>query len=529
MTKRENEREAVNACLARCTDPHKADIKKMVGEILKETNQRFGIHNSACAKDEKWRKLEQITEEQAVLLLSSRYRFANIIPHGSDEREGELCMYMEDGPDKGVYIPAEKALPLVVDECLYTSKKGEEEICRHIAKHADTICQTLDGDLSVVNNGIFDYKSKTLRPFSPDYAFLHKCHTDYVDNAPLPVIRNPDGTDWDVESWIASLSDDPELVELLWMVLGAIVRPDAGWDKLVFLIGETAGNGKSTFCELCEALSGNTVRLSIQNFNDKFGLDDLIGASAVICAENKMLYLEDNAALKSAVIGESLRTDRKFKKCVTFKFSGLVVQASNELPRLKKPDSGFYRRFLPIPFVKSFQRNANPDIRRDYVKRKEVLEYVLHKVLHMNYNALSEPDACKALLREMTTQNDPVMQFVDDIFADLKWRFVPWSFLYDLYKSWMKAMNPCGKPLSHKMFTLRVQDLLSAGECDGWESSATPVTPNPNTNMQGPELLIQRYGLTDWMNPAYKGGDPDKICTPNPGMLKQSMRGITRV
>lgn len=34
--------------------------------------------------------------------------------------------------------------------------------------------------------------------------------------------------------------------------------------------------------------------------------------------------------------------------------------------------------------------------------------------------------------------NDPVRQFMSEIMPQLQWDFVPFTFLYDLYKEWYK-------------------------------------------------------------------------------------------
>ena len=90
---------------------------------------------------------------------------------------------------------------------------------------------TKDKDLIAVNNGIFDYRLKTLIPFSPKMVFLSKSSVDYNPKARNVIISNPDGTKWDVESWMQSLSGDPEIVGLLWQLLGAVIRPNVPWNK----------------------------------------------------------------------------------------------------------------------------------------------------------------------------------------------------------------------------------------------------------------------------------------------------------
>ena len=84
---------------------------------------------------------------------------------------------------------------------------------------------------------------------------------NYNPNAKNPVIHNPDdGTDWDVESWMADLSDDPEIVNVLWKILGAVIRPNVAWGKAAWLYSESGNNGKGTLCQLMRALCGKTFR-----------------------------------------------------------------------------------------------------------------------------------------------------------------------------------------------------------------------------------------------------------------------------
>ena len=44
--------------------------------------------------------------------------------------------------------------------------------------------------------------------------------------------------------------------------------------------------------------------------------------------------------------------------------------------------------------------------------------------------------------------------------------------------------------------------------------------------MDFPEPLILEYEVKEWMNPTYRGSDPDRVCTPDP---KDSYRGYVRI
>ena len=70
------------------------------------------------------------------------------------------------------------------------------------------------------------------------------------------------------------------------------------------------------------------------------------------------------------------------------------------------------------------------------------MEYVLYKVLNMNYYSFDVPGACENVLEEYKEFNDPVRQFMNEIMPQLKWDLVPFPFLYDLYGAWYKKNFP---------------------------------------------------------------------------------------
>lgn len=119
-----------------------------------------------------------------------------------------------------------------------------DEIIKILWATVPRVTRCMDRDLIAVNNGIFNYKTKELLPFSPEYVFMVKSHVDYNPKALSPVIHNDDdGTDWEVEGWIDELSDDPEIVDLIWEILGAIIRPHVRWNKSAWLYSEEGNNG----------------------------------------------------------------------------------------------------------------------------------------------------------------------------------------------------------------------------------------------------------------------------------------------
>ena len=274
--------------------------------------------------------------------------------------------------------------------------------------------------------------------------------------------------------------------------------------------------------QLCGEGSYKSIKL--EDMGKEFLLEPLVGASAIIVDENDVgTYIDKAANLKAIVTGDVIQINRKFKQPISFRFRGFMVQCLNEMPRVKDKSDSFFRRQLFIPFTKCFTGAERKYIKQDYLKRTEVLEYVLYKVLNMNYYELSTPDVCKDALEEYKEFNDPILQFVNEILPQLQWDLVPFTFLYSLYRAWFDRYIPSGSPQARNTF---IKDLLIALKSnDTWECKDKNAKVASANRMDKPEWLIDEYKLEDWYNQTYKGNDRAKRCCPS---LQASYRGIVR-
>ena len=325
---------------------------------------------------------------------------------------------------------------------------------------------------------------------------------------------------------MADLADDPEVVNLLWQILGAIIRPNTPWEKSAWFYSESGNNGKGTLCELMRQLCGpaSYTSIPIAAFSQEFMLEPLIRANAVIVDENDVgTFIDKVAHLKAVITNDVIQINRKFKTPVAFKFFGFMVQCLNEFPRIKDKSDSFYRRQLFVPFEKCFTGHERKYIKTDYLHRKEVLEYVMYRVLHMDYYELSEPEACRAALDEYKEFNDPVRQFAEEILPLCVWDLLPFGFLYDLYKAWFKQNAPSGSVQSRNTF---INDIVAATASDPeWLCQGKSTTIWTGQRMSVPEPLIIQYDLKDWMNPVYNGIDPNRKCLP---AVASKYRGLLR-
>lgn len=507
-------------------NPNREKIKE---EIVNQTRIIIDMQNALLSKTTKMKVPDRLTNVQIARIIELVEPVVCISAGKHDDEETEfdlLGVYEYDGPNKGIYNTSEKALKQIIRYYNFAAvERDMEEVKQMLRLLLPRKRRCMDRDLIAVNNGIFDYKRKVLMPFTPDKIFLSKSRVNYNPNATNVTIHNPeDNTDWDVESWMSELSDDPGIVNLLWQILGAIIRPFVRWNKSAWLYSETGNSGKGTLCELMRNLCGrgSYASIALSDFSKDFMLEPLIHSNAIIVDENDVgVFLDKVANLKAVITNDVLLINRKFKKPVSYQFFGFMVQCLNEFPKIRDRSDSLYRRQLFIPFDRCYTGIERPYIKGDYLSRPEVLEYVLFKVLNMNYYKLSEPAACKAMLDELKEANSPVREFVEDMLPQCQWDLLPFTFLYDLYKAWLAKVNPVGSALSRNCFN---RELIAAvsGNSDWIYENKQVASKN---RMDRPEPLILRYDLKDWKNPMYMGTDVSQICRPQ---LCTSYRGLQR-
>ncbi|PUB32521.1 putative DNA primase/helicase [Promicromonospora sp. AC04] len=523
-------------------------------ELLGMLNGVAKVENAkATTAPEKLKPVRCLTNWQIAQVLLRLHDIIRIAPRGQDtDREYDLlAMYQNTGPARGTYTTSEDDIR--TQARMYNTQltlKEFDEVLAVLREDSLRTHQCAHRDLIAVNNGVFYYgrqardltiagkefhfEAKSLHPFDPALVFLTKCYVDYGDAPTSPVItHSDDGTAWDVESWMQELSDDQGVPELLWEIIGAIIRPHVSWGKTAWFYSEEGNNGKGTLCALMRNLCGPRSHTSIplSDFGKEFALEPLVRANAIIVDENDVgTYIDKAANLKAIVTNDVILINRKHRTHIACQFFGFMVQCLNEFPRVKDKSETFYRRQLFVPFTKSFTGSERKYIKDDYLQRREVLEFVLWYVLNRagaadpgNYYELSEPAATKIVLAEYKEVNDPVRAFWAEFRELLEWDLAPFTFLYDLYKSWFVDVSPSGTLVSNKQF---IADLVAIVRKDDlWHCPDKNRKIRPGQMMNGPEPLIAEYDLKKWTNPSYTGKDPSKISQP---VRRASYRGLLR-
>ena len=492
-------------------------------DLIQQIKAQIQILNADLDSKNRMVAPKALNHSQIAELMMALYPIAKIIvsENEDDPDANVLAIYQKEGKFKGTYRYNKKDLRKIARQFKYGLNMREfeeiEEVLKDIAPQKR---RTTDPDLIAVENGIFNYKTKELQPFDPELVYLSKSQVAYNEHAKNIIIHNDDDdTDWDVETWVEELSDDPEIIKSLWEIMSAIVRPHVRWDKAAWLFSTKGANGKGTLVTLMRNLVGQNAYASIpiDDFSGKnqFSLAPLLNATSVIVDENDVgTYIDKAANLKAVVTNDVITIEKKGKDRIAYQFYGFMVQCLNEFPQVKDKTNSFNRRQLFIPMNKSFEGVERKYIKTDYLFRQDVLEYVLFKVLNTNFYTLSTPEASKEILEEFKSNNDPLYDFTSIMLEDLAWDVVPTDFLYDLYEAWyLKNVSKKGQIGSKIKFKREVETIIQQKFKDKWEYHKGQYRMTV-TDITNPEPYIAQYKLEDWYADT-TSTNVDKLSKPN--------------
>lgn len=504
----------IKHCEANNIHPEPYQAEKM---LLSQIRSEIATRNNTADKTDQWSKPVRLTPTQIAkcMIAFDHVRLVAFADGSFSHENDELALYQTEGKAQGLYSADRDILTRRILEYSESIRAREvEDVIRMLRALAPKVSRTQEKDLIAVNNGLFDYKTKQLLPFSPEHVFFSKLITDYNPNATNVHITMPDGEEWDCEWQLDSLSDDPEMRHFLRQVISAMCRPHVDWNKAVLAYSTKGNNGKGTLAAIMRSIMGPDAHASIplKDFGKDFMLEPLMHTQGIIVDENDVgAYIDSSANFKNAITHDVIPINRKYKNPVNVQYWGLIYQCINEFPRVHDRSDSYLRRVIIVPFDKSFEGVERTYIKSDYIQRKEVREYYLKCALESEFYEFDIPQICLDAKQLYSTYNDPLRDFFENIVSTLVWKKQPLSWLYDLYKQWYAVNHPSGTVMPSSKFRLDiVQMAIDSGKwtCPGIQK-VVAIKPG---DMHGYEPAIMEYNVTNYMNETYKGVDWEKRC-----------------
>ena len=341
--------------------------------------------------------------------------------------------------DTGLYENSEIEFNKFSLKVEYRGTKGTWLNTMEILKiNAPLVEGLADKYLIPVKNGIYNRQTKQLDPFDPQYIITSTIETAYNPNAVKP-------TDFDVDAWLSSIAcGDEEMVTLLWQIMNELINPNHTRGKIIFLYGPSGNNGKGTFQALNMNIIGkNRVStLKPPEFSERFKIAQLVGKVCNIGDDISDAYIDDISNLMSIATGDAITVEEKGKPAFTLVSKACCMFSGNSLPKSRNKE-GWGRRILIVPFNADFSGQVNdPRIKDEYINRQDVKEYVLKKVLEMDFDNFTIPQAVQREIEDYQIENDNVRAYIQEEYVENNYhlrKYVPIDIIKEDYLNWLES------------------------------------------------------------------------------------------
>jgi putative DNA primase/helicase len=195
-------------------------------------------------------------------------------------------------------------------------------------------------------NGRFVWRTRTMIP-----------HTHEVfDIVQFPFAYDPDATCPYYDTYCQTTFDDQKVVQLIDEVTGHLCVADMCFEKTIMALGP-GSNGKGVWLDTLTALLGqdHVSHVALQDLaENRFKTAQLLGKLANIFADLDDKSLESSTPFKMLTTGDAMDAERKHEHPFTFRNYARMVYSANRMPRSRDKSYAYYRRWIIIPFEKTF-------------------------------------------------------------------------------------------------------------------------------------------------------------------------------
>ena len=412
---------------AMVTPEERVQLSKVTSKILAiETKEARGATN--FAQKEKYQTYEFIVAE----------RYPNLL----HKVRGDFYDYKN-----GVYAPiqGDEVNSIFVSEML---KDGLTNYRKKSAVSDKVMCfKSLDGrtfthadenpDVNIINfkNGLLNINTYELKEHTPTYLSTSQIPINYDREARSPM-------------WFKFIQDitsgDIEQGKLLQQIAGYCLTNDTRYAKAFIFFGSGA-NGKSLFTRMISKLIGKEYvsSLNLSTITKQFGLTGLINKKLNIIDEISGNYFESNV-IKNIISGEKMAADVKFRpEPIEFTPIAKIIFSVNELPKINDTTPGLYRRFVIVPFDRTFISNPDLDLETKLsAELPGILNWAVEGLKSLRAQGrFNETEKNFEAMNSFKVENSPFLEFITNTYEpvsgeDRSKYAVQFTELYNEYRQY---------------------------------------------------------------------------------------------
>lgn len=322
----------------------------------------------------------------------------------------------------------------ILDEIgIYWSLSIEKQLLELIRRSVPRINKFNANNSINLKNGVFDLDNFALKEHTPQTSlFTYQCEYSFDFSADSPIFSK----------YLKEVMDNDEnLMNIVAEMMGYTLTNSCKAEKCFLLVGD-GKNGKSVLSTTMQHLVGvsNSCSIPIHQFDEKFGIEDLIGKKLNICGENEII--RGTEKLKSIVSGEVVNVQRKYKNDLDMRITAKNVFLTNNLPASKDLSYGFFRKIFIVPFSVTIPEDkVNPNLSNELLQELPgIFNFALKglkRLVENNYIFTQSQKATKAL-EDYEARSNPVEQFFKNGLEFSSGNKMPKSDVPRLFSLWCK-------------------------------------------------------------------------------------------
>ena len=230
------------------------------------------------------------------------------------------------------------------------------EVVGYISVDAPELWESPPVDTVNVRNGLLDVTTRTLRPHDPVFLSPVQLPIEFDEAATCP-------------HWDRFIEDvfPADAIEVAYEIVAWLMLPDTTKQVAVILLGE-GSNGKSVYLMAVTNLIGrsNVAAVSLHRLeSDRFSVARLVGKLANVCPDLPSEALKSTSSFKALTGGDVMLAERKFQESFEFEPFARPVFSANHPPRSADASAAFFRRWIVVPFNRTFEPGGDNFTPRD--------------------------------------------------------------------------------------------------------------------------------------------------------------------
>lgn len=341
--------------------------------------------------------------------------------------------------------------------------------------------------VTVMKNGIFDIRTKTLSAFSPTQVFTTKVDVAYNPEAKHPIFESG----WSWQRFINDQFPEAEDKFMAWQLIQYTLMTNMPKNAYVYLYDSIGNTGKSMFANILRNLVGdrNYGTANLIQFEGQFVTATIYDKAFIYGDENDARYVQFNELMKSLSTGETITVEKKGKDGFKTRSTPMIVQSMNATPTFKNIDGGTKRRMRIIEFKHSYNGKTNRAIKDYDIYNREFLEWLAFNALNTDVKEFLDSANSQRIKGEIERESNPVKEYAEVRFSRFTSSKVPTWLAFTDFQVWLRKENKNTNWTKVRFTKLLKQELLSKG----WTLSQKPVRLNSDELKDDYEDFFSEY------------------------------------